>query len=75
MYNGDTINGGDLVFAARADGITPEPADISKPGKYLAATAAYTMLWILPVVVLAAIVTCMAIGLRWYWSAFSCVAG
>jgi len=75
MYKGDRINGGDVIFAARADTITPELADISKPAKYLAATAAYTMLWILPAVVLAAIVTCMAIGLRWYWSAFSCVAG
>ena len=72
---GDRINSGDLIVAVRADGITPEPVDISKPGKYLAATAAYAMLWILPAVVLAAIVTCLAIGLRWYWSALSCVAG
>jgi len=71
---GDRINSGDLIVAARADGITPEPADISKAGKYLAATAAYAMLWILPAVVLAAIVTCLAIGLGWYWSALSCVA-
>ena len=74
MYKGDKVKSGDLI-AATADGIPRELDDISKPRNYLAATAAYTMLWILPVVVLAAIVTCLAIGLRWYWSAFSCVAG
>jgi len=75
MYGkGDKVNSGGLILAT-ADGITGQLEDISKPRKYLAATAAYTMLWILPVVVLAAIVSCLAIGLRWYWSAFSCVAG
>jgi len=74
MYGkGDKINSGDLTVAARADG-TQEFADISRPGRYPAALAVYTMLWILPAVVLAAIVTCLAIGLRWYWSFLSCLA-
>jgi len=68
------INSGDLSVAARADGITQESAEISRPGRNPAAIAVYTMLWILPAAVLATIVTCLAIGLRWSWSVLSCTA-